>query len=66
MKLIYQNRTTGEKVQLYKLTPSMWYRIENDRRVFMKQKDLKEWKFLKNESVTGGWKDQRFAVKARA
>ena len=62
MKLIYQHKVTKEKIQLWKLTPSLWYRLENDQRIFMKYKDLKQYKFLKNESNTGGWKTERGSI----
>ena len=65
MKLIYQHKETKEKVQLYKLTPSLWYRLEDEKRVFMKYKDLKAYRFLKNESITGGWKSERTSFLGR-
>lgn len=57
-KLVYQHKETKEKIMLYKLTPSMWFREVDGRRVFYKQKDLKNYRFLKNESVIGGWKNE--------
>jgi hypothetical protein len=51
----YQHKVTGEKIQLWKVTPCMWYRLEGERRIFMKKKDLEEYKFLKKESKIGGW-----------
>jgi hypothetical protein len=58
-KLIYQHKETGEKIELHKVTPGMWYKLEGTKRIFLKSKDLEQYKFLKKESVTGGWKTHR-------
>jgi|694.fasta_scaffold55836_7 hypothetical protein len=55
-KIIYKHRLTGESIQVWKVTPSLWYRLENGERIYMKQRDLKQYKFQKKESDTGGWK----------
>ena len=55
-KLVYEHKHTKEKIELYKILPYVWFRDVEGKRVFYKHKDLKDYKFLKNESqVRGGW-----------
>jgi len=62
--LVYQHKVTGEKIILNRVTSGMWYREdETGKRIHYKLKDLKDYKYLKNESNPGGWKAQRYQIR---
>jgi hypothetical protein len=49
-KLVYKHKVTNEKIEIYKLTPMMWFKKDGNRRIFLRKKDLQGFDFIKEES----------------